>query len=580
MNLIKKYPLSYLLIPGIAFFLVFIIRFSIASNYSVNLPFWDQWDTELKTLLDFKNNTLTFDYLFAPHNEHRIFFAKIFWILIYVLNGSWNLVLESEAQTIFVAITASLFSFWLIKDTERVNWISQILIIFLFAAPIDVENISSGFQIQFYFLFIFIALGIRVAAVNEKITFSKILLLSFLSLCAFFSMAAGALLPVLFGLCLLYYWVKTGLKGWKLPIFSVWMFLLFVLLFYFIPVIPGHQALKIHSIGAFLNYIFLHKPQYLLFCLPIVIFILYSFYNKTYPGSKYNFAIFLYAYYAMNFLLCVYQRNGVASRYEYLFLSGILGGIFLFDLVAQELKNISKILNFIKFPIIICLVFMSAISLKTLVNSPAIGEQARKLMALTTREAITIYKDKGYNECLKYLKFCQTNLPWPGIPYPSADRLAILIAEPAVSDMLPKYLTNNPLNETEKKLLNSYEPVLRKINIDEIKPNMELISCNDVYDNKRLQGWAYMKGINSISSALSILIRDPENNCFSITSRPIDRPDVSKHFNAGTLYDKSGFNCDFSNFEIPPGKYQIGILVTNGNKSAISWTDKYYEKKW
>ena len=50
---------------------VFYIR-----SFGVNVVYWDQW--ELVPLLDkLYDSSLTFDDLFAQHNEHRIFFPRI-----------------------------------------------------------------------------------------------------------------------------------------------------------------------------------------------------------------------------------------------------------------------------------------------------------------------------------------------------------------------------------------------------------------------------------------------------------------------------------------------------------------------
>ena len=46
------------------------------TNYGVNIPYWDQWFSETELYILYNSNSLTFEYLFSPHNEHRIFLLE------------------------------------------------------------------------------------------------------------------------------------------------------------------------------------------------------------------------------------------------------------------------------------------------------------------------------------------------------------------------------------------------------------------------------------------------------------------------------------------------------------------------
>lgn len=446
-DFLKKYQqiqIKLYLIPAIVFLSVFIVRFTIAGHYAVNLPFWDQWDAELTTILVFKNHNLTWEYLFSPHNEHRIFFPRLYWILMYCFNHSWGLLSEAKSQTIFIAVSASLFSFWLIKDTGKIRYVSQILIFCLFSLKLDIENIISGFQVQFYLLFLFTTIGLRLASSEGKPNFSRLILIVLACLCAFFSMAAGALLPILVGVCFTYYAIKSGFRNRKFVVYAIVMFLLLAVFYCFIPVIPGHQVLKVKSIGTFLSYVFLEHPKYILSSLPIVVFLLYHFYKRRFPEPKYNFAILLYVYYVAVYFLCIYQRGGVASRYSYLVIASGLGFVFLIDTISQNNKVVKLIFNLSKLLIIALLLLKLKLSLNELNTTPVLGKMARTQLANVTKEAIDIGKKKGKDACYNFLTECQQKSGLTGIPYPSAERLSTLLTTPEVLDVMPKYLTNKP----------------------------------------------------------------------------------------------------------------------------------------
>ena len=65
-----------------------------ASIFLVNIPFWDEWGLPL-LFQNFSEDKLTINDLFKQHNEHRIFFPKLIFVLLFSLN-LWN------ATTLFI----------------------------------------------------------------------------------------------------------------------------------------------------------------------------------------------------------------------------------------------------------------------------------------------------------------------------------------------------------------------------------------------------------------------------------------------------------------------------------------------
>jgi len=80
----SRFIIWTLILLPVIFYCFFIFKFSI------NVPFWDDYDSFLSFLQDFDKQDLVgkLGILFSQHNEHRIFLARISGLLDYVLTGS------------------------------------------------------------------------------------------------------------------------------------------------------------------------------------------------------------------------------------------------------------------------------------------------------------------------------------------------------------------------------------------------------------------------------------------------------------------------------------------------------------
>ena len=68
------------------------------------MPYWDQWDEARDLFRPWLKGQLTWGMLFAPHNEHRIFFTRVLDLLVIRLNGQWDPLLQ---MTVNAAIHAA-----------------------------------------------------------------------------------------------------------------------------------------------------------------------------------------------------------------------------------------------------------------------------------------------------------------------------------------------------------------------------------------------------------------------------------------------------------------------------------------
>jgi hypothetical protein len=97
----------------------------------------------------------------------------------------------------------------------------------------------------------------------------------------------------------------------------------------------------------------------------------------------------------------------------------------------------------------------------------------------------------------------------------------------------------------------------------------------DRNDGKCISGWAFIPAAMSEKSKIFIVLAN-DAGAFRIRTLMMQRPDVSKAHHRQFLYDYSGFECFLIAYDIPPGRYRMGVLVENGRISAMKWLAKEF----
>ena len=225
------------------FLLVFGIKLYWIHHYVINIPFYDQWDAEGMALyVPYLEGRLRIGDLFQPHNEHRLFWTRIWALGLLELNGQWDTRWQSVANAALHSYTAAVVAETLVRlGRGRLVplWIG--LVVFLFAGPQVWENLRFGFQSQFYFLQFFSVSGLCLLLLNRPGKVGWWMGWPVLG-CAFFS-SSGAVLVIgvaLVGLFLLQLGAGDR-KGW----IGVGLALvLFVVCWRNLPQTPGHDAIR------------------------------------------------------------------------------------------------------------------------------------------------------------------------------------------------------------------------------------------------------------------------------------------------------------------------------------------------
>ena len=120
--------------------------------------------------------------------------------------------------------------------------------------------------------------------------------------------------------------------------------------------------------------------------------------------------------------------------------------------------------------------------------------------------------------------------------------------------------------------------ILEKIPpVTSMKQNLETLEMNDGGIIKS-SGWAFLEGQDNDSCNISLILKSGEKN-YKIETETVKRPDVTSYFKSQYRLDNSGFTVKFRNKSLPPGKYQVGIMIKDlkTKKEAFTFTDRTIE---
>ncbi|MBF0297419.1 MAG: hypothetical protein HQK51_01790 [Oligoflexia bacterium] len=245
----KKFSTKILTIsPYILCLLLAILQLYYICKYAVNVPFWDEWEFLNP---DFLNTSLNWKWYFSTHNEHRIFFTKIYTHILYMING-WDI----KQQTIlnyFIFLLLVYILIRLARSTENKSLefkMFPVYIVFFFSS-LNFENHMWAFQNQIHFSLLFILLaivfGFRFSNIHSANIFNTFLF-SLCLLSAMFSFSAG--LAMSFSLMVLFLvreWMIGRLISLRTSMVVLFMSLGFYFWFFYLtlPSTNGKSALSL-----------------------------------------------------------------------------------------------------------------------------------------------------------------------------------------------------------------------------------------------------------------------------------------------------------------------------------------------
>lgn len=260
-------------------------KLQVLQVYSVDIPFQDEWEADALYLFKpWEEGALHLSNFFAAHNEHRIFFTRVWELCWYALNGGWSPQLVMIANTVLHSFLAVIL--YLIFESA-LNKHGKVLFLFAIAfgvgMPYSTASVLVAFQSQFYFLMIFSALGIWLLVTREPFSlpwWGGMIAIG----CAYFSVFAGllGLIAVALVLALKFLrerslrrneWLTVGL-----------LVVLFLIGYYFRAVVPGHARLIAVSAWAFISSfaVAIGWPHIKILPLGLLIYLPFGFFNLMY----------------------------------------------------------------------------------------------------------------------------------------------------------------------------------------------------------------------------------------------------------------------------------------------------------
>jgi hypothetical protein len=173
------------------FITVFGARLLCLKFMAVSFTTWDPWDHEAWNLyLPYLDGGLSWNVMFSPCNEHRIFFSRILSLGQFLINGQWDNRFECLFTSALYAALASGLWMMLHRILRGRALTATLLVLAATALPFSWENIIWGLQSQFYFFMGFSLLSLWFLLVPRPFS-AQWWFGAFCALCALFTTGSG-----------------------------------------------------------------------------------------------------------------------------------------------------------------------------------------------------------------------------------------------------------------------------------------------------------------------------------------------------------------------------------------------------
>jgi hypothetical protein len=427
--------------------LVFGAKIALIAHYASVTPFFDQWDAEAAALYaPYLRGELTLGSFFASHNEHRIVVTRLLALLLLELVGEWRpicqMIVNAALHAAFAGYLTAIAG-KLLGPRDRI--VLAVAVALVFALPVGWENTLAAFQSQFYTLLIFSALGLALLA--HASAFSGAWAAGIVAcVMAYFSMASGALAILAAG-AIAAAQLFLGVRKGPREIASVAiMIALGVLMIAWIVHIPTHDVHKAQSVGHFLRSLIA---------------------AASWPLPAWIGVAIVQAPLALLAVHCLRARPSLRDPCWPVLALAVLCGLQIASLAygrGAAAASVSRYLDLVLIAIPLnfaALVFMlRKTSEASVLRTIAIGCAALWIVAVslglarnTSVHALPQAADRGRHTALQtqhlsaYLRGDATVLrdkPWLHIPYPTAERLEQVLADPQVRAILPRELRLAP----------------------------------------------------------------------------------------------------------------------------------------
>ena len=431
------------------------------ARLGIPTPYWDQWDAEAAGLyLPWLEGRLDAAHWLAFHNEHRLVLTRASALALLWLTGSWDPIVQMlfNASMHVAAIGLLIALLGRLLDLPRFLLLAAFALLF-FAVPFGWDNTLGGFQLQFYYLILLSVLSLHLVCAPA---WSPCWVVgTVLAVLAYFAMASGALiLPAAIGLVALQ--IAVGRRSGTRELAGVLLHaaLTLALLHDALGFAPHGTA----SIGAAIAS-FLVSASWpiagaswpsILKIIPAAlinasVLTLGVRLLKERPGldDRRWFALALAGWLTLQLLALSYGRPGGTpeSRYSDIFLIGVVlnAAVWLSLLHTTRSRGL----------LFVASVWLFAVMLgagQKATNNVIDGISARVRTGQIQTENVRKFIETGDFAHL-------AGKPQLHIPFPSAERLRDLLADPKLRAILPAALTGAPERRAKTVIL-AHGPML------------------------------------------------------------------------------------------------------------------------
>ena len=133
--------------------------FWFVQQYSVNVPYADQWYSDVPLLGDFYSGRLTLGNLWALHYDHRMLFPNLI-VLALAQSTHFNIIFEEYLGAVFLAVSVGLFVLAHKSRSPSTPWIYYFPVSLLLFSFVQFQNSLWGFQMAWYLVMLAFAIAV------------------------------------------------------------------------------------------------------------------------------------------------------------------------------------------------------------------------------------------------------------------------------------------------------------------------------------------------------------------------------------------------------------------------------------
>jgi hypothetical protein len=409
-------------------------------------PFWDQW-TEAALLFDpYLRHRLTLSDLLAAHNEHRIFFTRLYDLVLLELAGQWDPILQMLVNAVFHVVFIVILVLALGRLVRDFGYFSLCLWTgVLCAMPFGLENALGGFQSPFYFLLIFSTIAL-IMLVPAPPLGPRWWIGSGVALASTLCLSSGALTlaPIIvLRLIQLAVSLRRGLREWIGLCLQAGATIAVTMT---VPAVADHAPLKAHSIAQFASALWTiagwpmpwHWLSPVLVFLPFLIFAGLACYRRPAADDPVWFGLSLGLWVGVQFASLAYGRAAGVTSPRYLDIA-VVGLVLNFAALCRLVREPLTTETYKRAAgLLACLwVIVVAYSLLHTALATLLPEIAnRREIGRIETENVRTFLKSGDAAVLR-------DKPFLHVPSPDPEGLRVLLQNEAIRSILPKELTSD-----------------------------------------------------------------------------------------------------------------------------------------